>query len=77
MLVPRGDYYKCSENGCEQDFLCIGCTYQCDGCTEDFCREHIHDVERDGEVIKRLCARCYQKHVAQMGLRNRVVVSTK
>lgn len=73
----KDDYYKCSQHGCDQDFMCIGCAYECDGCGDDFCREHIIDVARDGQVLKRLCAYCYQKQPAAVALQRRVSVGER
>lgn len=62
----RDDYYRCEQKGCEHDFLCIGCVYECAECGRDFCWEHIFEIPQGDGWARYECVNCHQPHIVRM-----------
>jgi hypothetical protein len=58
--------YVCQAKGCEQARLCVGCTWTCNDCNEDFCEAHIRDAnEHDDQAgTCYVCLECLAKRRA-------------
>lgn len=43
-MTPRAKSYECRAKACKKDNLCIGCVYTCADCEEDYCFDHVLDI---------------------------------
>jgi hypothetical protein len=53
--------YSCTQKACGAEGLCIGCIWQCADCQDDFCEQHIVDLNESGETrwSVYVCERCF------------------
>ena len=57
--VCMKDQYLCHDSSCQNDPLCNGCIFTCDGCEQDFCSEHIGECDNCYGYI---CDECNEGH---------------
>ena len=53
--VDTVETYECSAKGCGDNNLCEGCVYTCAVCSEDFCFDHVIDVNPKSDPNSLYC----------------------
>lgn len=61
-LAHGEEILTCQHDGCSDSKICIGCTFTCNDCGEDFCEKHTVDLKKgEGPGALIVCLGCQKR----------------